>query len=70
MILKHYDRKLIPELPKLVRTNVGGRRHYDTPSGSYPSITSVLSIRDKEGILEWRKRVGNEEANRIMKRSY
>ena len=68
MILKNYDRKLIPELPKLVRTNIGGRRHYDTPSGSYPSITSVLDIRNKEGILAWRKRVGNEEANRISKR--
>ena len=67
MILKNYDRKLIPELPKLVRTNIGGRRHYDTPSGSYPSITSVLSIRNKEGILEWRKRVGEKEANRISK---
>ena len=69
MILKNYDRKLIPELPKLVRTNIGGRRHYDTPSGSYPSITSVLDIRNKEGILAWRKRVGNEEANRISKRA-
>ena len=69
MILKHYDRKLIPELPKLVRTNVGGNRHYETPNGSYPSITSVLSIRNKEGILEWRKKVGNEEANRITKRA-
>ena len=69
MILKNYDRKLLPELPKLVRTNIGGRRHYDTPSGSYPSITSVLDIRNKEGILAWRKRVGNEEANRISKRA-
>ena len=69
MILKNYDRKLLPELPKLVRTNIGGRRHYDTPSGSYPSIKSVLDIRNKEGILAWRKRVGNEEANRISKRA-
>lgn len=69
MILKNYDRKLIPELPKLVRTNVGGKRHYDTPNGSYPSITSVLSIRDKGGIHEWRKRVGDEEANRIMRKA-
>ena len=52
-----------------MRTNVGGNRHYETPNGSYPSITSVLSIRNKEGILEWRKRVGNEEANRITKRA-
>ena len=69
MILKNYDRKLLSELPELVRTNIGGKRHYQTPNGSYPSITTVLSIRDKEGILEWRKRVGNEEANRITKRA-
>ena len=69
MILKNYDRKLLPELPELVRINVGGKRHYETPNGSYPSITTVLSIRNKEGIHEWRKRVGNEEANRITKRA-
>ena len=69
MILKQYDRKLLPELPELVRTNIGGKRHYETPNGSYPSITTVLSIRNKEGIYEWRKRVGNEEANRITKRA-
>ena len=69
MKLKNYDRKLLSELPELVRTNIGGKRHYQTPNGSYPSITTVLSIRDKEGILEWRKRVGNEEANRITKRA-
>jgi len=56
-------------LPELVRINVGGKRHYETPNGSYPSITTVLSIRNKEGIYEWRKRVGNEEANRITKRA-
>ena len=50
MILKQYDRKLISELPELVRINVGGKRHYETPNGSYPSITTVLSIRGKEGI--------------------
>jgi genome maintenance exonuclease 1 len=69
MILKNYDRKLLSELPKLVRTNVGGRRHYETPNGSYPSVTTVLSIRNKEGIYAWRKRVGDEEANRITKRA-
>jgi len=69
MILKNYDRKLLPELPELVRTNIGGKRHYQTPNGSYPSITTILSIRNKGGIYAWRKRVGNEEANRITKRA-
>jgi len=69
MILKNYDRKLLPELPELVRTNIGGKRHYETPNGSYPSITTVLSIRKKEGLYAWRKRVGNEEANKIAKKA-
>lgn len=41
-------------------------RTYITPEGNkYPSITTVLSLRGKEGILAWRKRVGEEEANKI-----
>ena len=69
MLQKIYDRKLITELPKLVRINIGGKRHYETPNGSYPSITTVLSIRKKEGLYAWRKRVGNEEANKIAKKA-
>ena len=69
MLNKIYERQFISDLPKLVRKNVGGNRLYETPSGDYPSITSVLSIRDKGGIHEWRKRVGNEEANRVTKRA-
>jgi genome maintenance exonuclease 1 len=47
-----------------------GRRLYVTPSGQrYPSITSVLSILGKDGIMAWRKRVGEEEANRISARA-
>jgi genome maintenance exonuclease 1 len=41
-------------------------RSYTTPFGrKYPSITTVLSEYSKKGILQWRKRVGEEEANRI-----
>ena len=40
-------------------------RVYTTPDGKYPSITTVLSILSEDGIRAWRKRVGNEEANRI-----
>ena len=28
----------------------------------YPSITTVLSVRNKKGLYEWRKRVGDEVA--------
>jgi len=46
-------------------------RVYITPEGNrYPSITTVLSATDsKEGLIAWRQRVGEEEANKIMGRS-
>jgi genome maintenance exonuclease 1 len=32
-----------------------------------PSVTTVIGAKEKKGILEWRKRVGEAEANRISK---
>ena len=41
-------------------------RTYSTPDGvKYPSITTVLSILGEDSIRAWRKRVGEEEANKI-----
>ena len=53
----------------LERVNVDGSRHYQTPDGQpLPSVTTVLSaLKDKTQLLEWRKRVGGEEADRIMR---
>lgn len=43
-------------------------RTYITPEGNrYPSITTILSLRGKGDIQAWRKRVGEEEANRISR---
>ena len=36
---------------------------------NYPSITTVLSILSEAGIKAWRKRVGNEEADKISYRA-
>lgn len=60
----------IIELPQLVRID-GEQRFYQTPDGNkYPSVTTVLSeMSDKTAILEWRKRVGEEEANRVSGRA-
>ena len=45
-------------------------RTYTTPDGTrYPSITTVLSILSEESIAAWRRRVGEEEANRIGTRA-
>lgn len=58
------------ELPKLVRLD-GEVRHYLTPTGEkYPSVTTVLDkTSDKSALYAWRKRVGEEEANRISNRA-
>jgi len=55
------------ELPKLNRvTNEDGTRVYQTPTGNkYPSVTTVTGLLKKQSIIEWRKRVGEVEANRI-----
>ena len=45
-----------------------GKRVYHTPDGHFlPSITTVLSIMNRDGIAKWRKSVGEEEANRISR---
>ena len=56
------------ELPTISATTTDGVRLYETPEGNkYPSITTVLSVRNKQGLMEWRKRVGNEVANHISR---
>ena len=56
------------ELPPVKATNSDGVRLYETPEGNkYPSITTVLSIRNKKGLHEWRKRVGNDVANYVAR---
>ena len=50
-------------------TKPSGRK-YQTPSKKfYPSITTVLSILSEDGIKAWRKRIGEEEANKISFRA-
>ena len=58
----------INDLPPLKAKNVDGKRFYEhlETKEAYPSITSVLSIRQKEGLLKWRKNVGEEVANHVM----
>ncbi len=45
-------------------------RYYLTPEGEkYPSVTTVIGAKSKKSILEWRKKVGEKEANRISSRA-
>jgi len=58
-------------LPKLSRETVDGVRYYSVPDEEellkLVSITSITSHFNKEIFVNWRKRVGNEEAERITK---
>jgi len=54
----------------LTATTLPAGRTYATPDGKrYPSITTVLSILSKKDIDAWRKRVGEEEANKVSFRA-
>ena len=58
------------DFPKLLQENVDGTRCYVTPTGErYPSVTTVLSEYGKEGIMEWRKKVGEAKANEISRKA-
>ena len=58
--------------PKLERVDTEIGRHYrDSNNNLVPSVTTVLSgtSDSKGGIEKWRKKVGDSEADRIMKQS-
>ena len=58
-------------LPQLERETIDGVRYYKVPDDEelikLVSITSVTSHFNKEIFINWRKKVGNEEADRITK---
>ncbi|CAB4133102.1 PD-(D/E)XK nuclease superfamily [uncultured Caudovirales phage] len=47
-----------------------GKRYYTLEDGTrLPSVTTVLGAQKKEAIMAWRKRVGEEEANRVSRKA-
>jgi len=66
--INHFDHGVT--LPKITRKTTENGRRYFTPEGkAYPSITTILGQLSKKGIMEWRKRVGEEEANKISRQA-
>jgi len=59
------------EIPKIEsQTFPDGKRYYMTPDGKkLPSVTTVVGAQKKQAIMEWRKRVGEEVANKISKQA-
>jgi len=53
---------------ELEANTIDGVRYYTLPSGKKaPSITSITSFYNRQTFINWRKRVGEEEANKITK---
>jgi genome maintenance exonuclease 1 len=69
--MKIFNHVKLPQLDfdlKAETTESG--RLYATPTGEkYKSITTVLSNHSKQAIMEWRDRVGAEEANKISSKA-
>jgi len=58
------------ELQDLKTENHEGKRFYVTPEGNkFVSITSLLGNLSKQSIIEWRRRVGETEANKISRQA-
>ena len=59
------------QYPTLERVDLDRGRHYIDSTGiPVPSVTTILSgTSSKKGIEEWKKRVGEKEAERVVKES-
>ena len=57
------------EYHSLKQINESGKRVYETPNGErVPSVTTILSkTKDMTHINEWKQRVGEQEATRVVK---
>ena len=68
-MFNHID---IPFVNQLEREEIEGVRHYVVPNTQdvkFVSITSVLSWINRDKFAKWRKKVGNEVANEILRKS-
>ena len=55
---------------ELEKKETTGCRLYLLPNGDWvPSITSVTSFYNRQTFINWRQKVGEEEANRITKKA-
>ncbi len=61
------------DLPKLDRETIDGVRYYKVPNEEellkLVSITSVTSHKNRQFFANWRKKVGEEEADKITRQA-
>lgn len=49
----------------VAHTTDSGRKYFTPTGNAWPSVTTVLSVYNKQAIMEWRNAVGEEQANKI-----
>lgn len=61
-IIKRFD------YPKIeaITFPAGGRVYLTPDGGRVPSVTTILATLPKDGLISWRNRVGDEEADRVI----
>ena len=65
-----FKQKPLPVFTKLKVLSTDKGRYYDTPMGPFPSVTTVISAyQNKEYLIRWKERIGEEEANRITRQA-
>ena len=67
MLRKNFKHRFVP-FAELTTETIDGQRHYVLPDGvtKLKSVTTILSEKtDKTALMEWKARVGNEEAQKI-----
>jgi genome maintenance exonuclease 1 len=72
LTFNHVTIPKIEDLQSRVKAKTTKSKRVYTVDGSdkaYPSITTILGSLSKKAIMEWRKRVGAEEANRISRQA-
>ena len=69
--MRIFEHVKLPQLQfDLTAETTDSGRLYTTPEGNkYKSITTVLSNYNKQYIMEWRKAVGEEQANKISSKA-
>jgi genome maintenance exonuclease 1 len=66
-MFEHTEIKWKPNYGQELKTTNENGRKYVTPEGKFSSITTILGHRDRYKWAAWRKKIGNEEANRITR---
>ena len=66
-MFNHVDMGVI--LEDIKAQTIDGSRVYVVEGNNYPSISTICSFRKRHSIAEWRKRVGEAEANKISTRA-